>query len=191
MPWKEDMTGRFNSRSTTTPCAFIATSMTPLAAPKAKSAAMSSSGSGARIGSGNVASQASVDARVIAALPRRAIAAPPSGMAISAPSAIESSATPSVAWLTPSRCSTSGMWAAHVPMMAPLAAKIAATAQRARRSAGVAGMRLRRRDADQAAGCLICTCSAGRSTRRGGFGWAAPVPGSSPRVSRTSCSAIA
>jgi hypothetical protein len=40
-PWSEDMIGLRSSRSTATPCAFIATSITPLLAPNTNRAAAS------------------------------------------------------------------------------------------------------------------------------------------------------
>ncbi len=129
------MTGRPSWRSTATPCAFIATSIAPFVAPKTKSAAISESGLGARIGSRKATKSASVATRVTRALPKRAAVGPVSGIATSAPSAIEKSATPSVEWLIPRRSSTNGMCAAQVPVMMPFARKMTATAKRARRTA--------------------------------------------------------
>ena len=95
------MIGRPSSRSTATPCAFIATSIAPPLAPKTNKVAASVTGLVASSGSGKSRQKISVAARVTEALDRPSRMWPVSGIETSAPAAMHSRHNPSVAFEIP------------------------------------------------------------------------------------------
>ena len=123
--------GRPYACSTVTPCAFMATSSAPDAAPKSVSVTHSVGRFQASGGSATDTANASQAARITGRLPRRAITTPVSGIESSDPKPRPNSARPSSAALSPSRCCTAGMRVAQLPPPAPRQTNATATATRA------------------------------------------------------------
>ena len=101
-PCSEDMIGFAATRSTATPCAFIATSIAPLTMPNTNRIAPSMGALVASSGSGSMRQKSSEAARVTDALERRSSTWPVSGIEISAPAAMQSRQSPIVAFETSS-----------------------------------------------------------------------------------------
>ena len=104
--------------------------MAPVLAPKTNSSAPSMYGLVARSGRGSTRQSTSVASRVTDALACLSSSWPVRGIATNAPAAMHNRQNPTVAFEMPRWSCSHGMCATHVPMTAPLTAKIRNVASR-------------------------------------------------------------
>ena len=127
----KDIVARRKAFSTAIPCAFMATSMLPIVAPKNRAAGRKVHRSGI-IGGKMKAKQKAMPVMVVTrALPKRLIRTPDSGMAMMAPAAMARSARPNMPVPTASRSLANGICGIQFPSMKPCTRKVSAMAQRA------------------------------------------------------------
>lgn len=135
----EDITGRPIRRSMATPCAFMATSITPLAAPNPSMPMVSSVSDGARTGIEASNGNSSAEAITMRRLDTRVSTWPVTVMETSAPAADASRAMPIWVLVASRLPAIHGMLASQKPTIAPLATKIRNVATRADIPASMGG----------------------------------------------------
>ena len=129
--WNDEKTGWPSPCSTTTPCAFMATSSRPLVRPSAKRASMSVGRSMARAGRGRAIQYRSDATRMTIRLLRRVTSQPASDWESRAPIAIPHSANPSIPVFNPRCCWIAGIRGTQLLKTKPLMKNTTVTARRA------------------------------------------------------------
>ncbi len=131
IPCSPDMIERPSRCSTTTPWAFMATSLMPATAPYSRSVNHSTARFGARAGRASAADHIAMSHRVAVRPPNRWMIRPAIGIATRDPTAGASSARPSSPGPACRWSWNQGMRVAKLPVTAPWTAKVTETATRA------------------------------------------------------------
>ena len=127
-----ESSGRPRRRSSSTPCAFIATSATPMPAPRPHATTTSTASEGANAAAASAPAPRRSPAAAGARLPRRALSQPESGRTSVAVSDTAKIAIPSRPLSSESLCFSAGRRATQTPSKAPRTTKPAASARCAR-----------------------------------------------------------